>query len=62
MNIFASREGSDPVRDREVGWACFSGARQQFGVYSDRGIVILVLINDQSFRIFYQNVFWNAYD
>jgi hypothetical protein len=59
MNIFASGEGSDRVRDLGVGWACFSGARQQFDVYFRRGIVLLVLIDDQSFRIFHQNIFWN---
>jgi hypothetical protein len=57
MNIFASGEGSDPVRLR--GWAWFSGAAQQFGVHFRRGIVFLVPIDDQSFRIFHWNVFWN---
>jgi hypothetical protein len=33
MNIFASGEGPDPVRDRGVAWVCFSGARQQFSVH-----------------------------
>jgi hypothetical protein len=42
MNIFASGEGSDPVRDRAVGWVCFSGARQQFDVRFRRETVLLV--------------------
>jgi hypothetical protein len=62
MNIFASGEGSDPVRDRGVGWICFSGARQQFGAYFRRGIVLFVPTDDQDFRVFHRNVFWNDHD
>jgi hypothetical protein len=59
MYIFTSGEGSDPVRDRGVGWVCFSGARQQFGVHFRRGLVFLGPMDDQSFRIFHRNIFWN---
>jgi hypothetical protein len=59
MNILTSGGDSDPVRDREVGWACFPGARQQFGVHFRRGRVLLAPIDDQSIRIFHRNVFWN---
>jgi hypothetical protein len=59
MNIFASSDASDPVCDRGVGWACFSGAPQRFSVHFRRGQVLSIPIDGQSFRIFHRNVFWN---